>query len=575
MAGKIFINYRRDDERATAARIRDRLAATFGERNVFMDVDNLQPGQRFDRELEVALAQCDVFIAVIGNQWANILAERQTAHERDFVVDEITAAIARGIPVIPVLVDGAPLPQAEALPEAIAALPFYQTLEVKHESFGRDVEALIAAIRAGRKAAPSGQGRPRRKAVVAALVAVVIAAGIGGYLFYERLEAERQRVQAIADEQAKRIARLARVAEEAKLRDETERRRKEAERRRIEEEKRHKAMQRQQAGDEAWRAATRKPATIEKLDGYLAKYPKGRHAENARERIAQIRRNEGRIRVLVGMTGSEQARWLKPGAGKSEWFKDCSNCPEMVVAPAGSFMMGSLSNEAGRSDWEGPLHKVSIPRPIAVGKFEVTFGQFDWFVRATGRSAGECWTYKFGWKALRGQTYRNPGFPVDDRQPVVCVNWNDATAFVAWLSEYTGKPYRLLTEAEWEYVARAGSTSAYWWGQEIGQGLTNCDGCGSRWDAKQTAVVGSFSANAFGIHDIHGNVSEWVQDCWNGSYVGAPSSSKPWTKGDCDRRVIRGGHYGSGRIDLRSADRARNSTENRYKYFGFRVARTL
>ena len=236
MGGKVFISYRRDDERATAARIRDRLAASFGERNVFMDVDNLQPGQRFDKELETALTQCDVFIAVIGNQWANILAVRQAADERDFVVDEIAAAIERGIPVIPVLVDSASLPQAEALRTSIAFLPLHQVHEVKHESFGRDVEALVFAIRAGRKMFGVGRGPRRRNTIVAALVAVaMIVGGIGVYFAYERLDAERQRVQDLADARAELIARTAREADEARLRAKTDLRKLfEAERRRWE-----------------------------------------------------------------------------------------------------------------------------------------------------------------------------------------------------------------------------------------------------------------------------------------------------------------------------------------------------
>ena len=534
MAGKIFINYRRDDERATAARIRDRLANTFGERNVFMDVDNLQPGQRFDKELEMALTQCDVFIAVIGTQWANLLAERQATSEHDFVVDEIAAAIARQIPVIPVLVDGAPLPPAEVLPPPIAALPLHQTHEVKHESFGRDIEALIAAIRAGRKPVQGGQGRSRRKATVATLlVAIVIAGGVGGYFVYRQLEAERQRVQALADERAKRIAHMKREAEEGRRkaeadeerRAEAERKRKEAERKRLEAEKRRKA-----------------------------------EAERKRAEKEARRRAEGRIKVLVGLPGREQARWLKPGAGKTEWFKDCLHCPDLVVAPAGNFQMGSNHGEKH----EKPVHTVTITSPFAVGRFEVTFAEWDACLAAGGckHNPGDQ-----GWG--RG------------RRPVINVSREDAKEYVAWLSGMTGKQYRLLSEAEWEYVARAGSTSPFWWGKSISTGQANYDGNfthggGPKGEFRQrTVIVDRFAPNPWGVYQVHGNVMEWVADCWNKSYIGAPTDGSPWTSGECHHPVSRDGGFGHPPALLRSASRSWHITESGSNIMGFRVARTL
>ena len=138
-----------------------------------------------------------------------------------------------------------------------------------------------------------------------------------------------------------------------------------------------------------------------------------------------------------------------------------------------------------------------------------------------------------------------------------------------------GGSYRLLSEAEWEYVARAGTTTAYWWGNDIGRDRANCNGCGSRWDNRQTAPVGSFTANPFGLYDVHGNVYESVEDCWNRSYEGAPTDGSAWTSGDCGRRVLRGGSwYGYPRF-LRSALRLRHTSGDRISIAGFRVARTL
>ncbi len=240
-------------------------------------------------------------------------------------------------------------------------------------------------------------------------------------------------------------------------------------------------------------------------------------------------------------------------------FKDCDVCPEMVVVPAGTFQMGtSPSYEGFRNDNEAPVHQVTIPRAFAVGKYEVTFAEWDACV-----AGGGC-----------------EGYRPDDRgwgrgsRPVIKVSWQDANAYAAWLSRKTGKAYRLLSEAEWEYAARAGTTTARHWGDEIGVGRANCDGCGSRWDNEETAPVGSFQANAFGLHDMLGNVFEWVADCWNGSYAGAPSDGSAWTSGDCDERVRRGGTWTLGPVFLRAGHRGRSEPDIRPSFFGFRVART-
>ena len=159
---------------------------------------------------------------------------------------------------------------------------------------------------------------------------------------------------------------------------------------------------------------------------------------------------------------------------------------------------------------------------------------------------------------------------------MVDVSWHDAKAYVEWLSRKTGKRYRLLSEGEWEYVARAGTETAFWWGDEMGSGRANCDGCGSRWDGRQTAPAGSFRANGFGLHDVHGNVWEWVEDCWHGDYGGAPTDGSAWTSGGvCGKRVLRGGSWFNKPRNLRSANRNWYSAGFRISYLGFRIARTL
>ena len=212
------------------------------------------------------------------------------------------------------------------------------------------------------------------------------------------------------------------------------------------------------------------------------------------------------------------------------------------MVPAGSFMMGSSSHEEGRDDDEGPVHRVTIPAPFAVGRYEVTRGEFARFVEAAGHSTGNsCHTYEDGgWKDRSGRNWRNPGYRQDNREPVVCVNWEDARAYVNWLSRETGKPYRLPSEAEWEYSARAGTTGPFHFGATISTDQANYDGnyiYGSGREGvyrKKTVPVGSFPANGFGLHAVHGNVWEWVEDCWHASYRGAPSDGSAWvTGGDC------------------------------------------
>ncbi len=265
-------------------------------------------------------------------------------------------------------------------------------------------------------------------------------------------------------------------------------------------------------------------------------------------------------------------------------FRDCEECPEMVVMPAGSFLMGSPSAEEDRAEDEGPQHRVEIARLFAVGKYAVTRGEFSRFVSATGHATGNaCRTHEDGeWMERSGRNWRSPGFSQSERDPVVCVSWGDAQAYVEWLSRKTGKSYRLLSEAEWEYAARAGTTTPFHTGATISTEEANYNGdytygTGRKGVSRgQTVAVGMFPANAFGLHDVHGNVWEWVEDCGHAGYAGAPVDGSAWTEsGECDMRLMRGGSWYSRPWYLRSADRLRNNSTNRSYSVGFRVARTL
>ena len=231
--------------------------------------------------------------------------------------------------------------------------------------------------------------------------------------------------------------------------------------------------------------------------------------------------------------------------------------PEMVVIPAGSFWMGCVSGIDCSNAYK-PVHEVKIDS-FALSKYEVTFEEYDRFTDATGRAQAA----DAGWG--RG------------RRPVINVSWYDAVAYAAWLSDQTGKTYRLPSEAEWEYAARAGTMTQYSWGNDIGTNRANCAGCGSQWDRTKTAPVGSFEANGWGLHDMQGNVWEWVRDCWNDNYEGAPADGSAWLSGDCSRHVRRGGSWNNEPWFLRSANRGRYgyTPRDRFYTYGFRIVRSF
>jgi formylglycine-generating enzyme required for sulfatase activity len=235
-------------------------------------------------------------------------------------------------------------------------------------------------------------------------------------------------------------------------------------------------------------------------------------------------------------------------------FRDCPTCPEMVDVPAGQITMGSPAEEQERSSDETQV-RVSIARPFAVGKFAVTFDEWDACV-----AGGGCNGYRpsdQGWGRRK--------------QPVIRVNRLDAKGYVLWLSKKTGKTYRLPSEAEREYVARAGTTTPFWWGSTISTAQANYNSKSST----KTMPVDSFKPNPWGLHNVHGNVWEWTEDCWNNTNAGNPGDGNARTSGDCNRRVVRGGSWRNHLLNLRSANRFGVTSDFRYDDQGFRLARTL
>jgi formylglycine-generating enzyme required for sulfatase activity len=251
----------------------------------------------------------------------------------------------------------------------------------------------------------------------------------------------------------------------------------------------------------------------------------------------------------------------KPG----DEFKECPACPRMVVMPSGAFVMGSPDDEPLRDSDEGPQHWVTIRRLFAVGKFTITFDEWD-----VCKADGGC--------------NREP--PEDEgwgrgMRPVIHVNWTDAKAYVTWLSRKTGKAYRLLSEAEREYVTRAGTKTPFWFGKSISLDQANFGGIDAYTDStsgfrKQSVPVDSFQSNPWGLYQVHGNIREWTEDCYNDSYQGAPRDGSPWLRGNCNQRVLRNGSWINKSALLRSAFRGTISTNEVHSAtIGFRVARTL
>jgi formylglycine-generating enzyme required for sulfatase activity len=229
-------------------------------------------------------------------------------------------------------------------------------------------------------------------------------------------------------------------------------------------------------------------------------------------------------------------------------FRDCQHCPEMVRLPGGSFRMGSSDDPS-----EMPIHQVRI-EAFALGRYPVTVGEW-----------GQCVAAKACTVALQG----------DDSAPARNLSWADAKQYVDWLARSTGQPYRLPSEAEWEYAARAGTNTRYWWGEKVAPRMANCKGCGDPYDSRQPVPVGSFSPNPFGLFDLAGGVAQWVADCWQSDYQGAPADGSPRTSPNCRENVLRGGSWRSDASYVRSASRAHYDTGVRYPAHGFRVARSL
>jgi formylglycine-generating enzyme required for sulfatase activity len=506
---KIAISYRRTDS-DIAGRIFDRLVQRYGKDSVFRDIDNIPFGIDFREGVNDALRGTDALIAIVGPNWRG-RGERGKARINDAndpVRIEVETALQRNILVIPALVGGARMPEPTDLPDSLQDFSFCNAANIDS---GRNFDTDVERLMRSMDRLLAGKETRGEEATA---TATGIASLIGSWKRIVGKERVAERVKAPLHRMALIGIWLGVVA----------------------------------IGTVGIWAVFRLPTSI---------------LPAADDVPTPVRELAGEVPL-----SPERERALKP----KDAFRECATCREMVVVSAGSFTMGSPLSEAGRSDNEGPPHVVTFARPFAVGRFAVTFDEWDACV-----ADGGCNGYKpsdQGWG--RGQ------------RPVTNVSWDDAKKYAAWLSRKTGKTYRLLSEAEREYVTRAGTTTPFWWGSSISKNQANYDYSYSYGDAESESLpklqgkmeagpVDSFQPNPWGLYQVHGNVWEWVEDCWNESYQDAPSDGSVWTSsGDCRRRVLRGGSWSSYPQHLRSASRqGRDRTDLRDRHTGFRVGRTL
>jgi formylglycine-generating enzyme required for sulfatase activity len=282
---------------------------------------------------------------------------------------------------------------------------------------------------------------------------------------------------------------------------------------------------------------------------YLDSYPGGQFLADAQARLAQLQAKKAEPLTRSAMiTPSGTAL---QSASPATLIRDCPLCPEMVPIPAGDFEMGATNG----SPFERPVHHVSIRKPFYIGRREVTFDEWD-----ACANEGGC-----PYRPAAGDSGRG-------LRPVTDVDWNDAKAYLTWLSAKTGHTYRLPTEAEWEFAARAGSTTAYLWGSSFEKDRANCVDCNTIALGK-AVESGTFGANGFGLFDMAGNAAEWVEDCWNETYNGAPADGSAWNKPNCRERVLRGGSFNSDKRYVRSSARFKYDYDVRYYANGFRAVR--
>ena len=639
---KIFISYRREDSKHAVGRLHTTLKRHVRnpKRDIFMDITNIPRGVDFVEYLDAQVAQCDVMLAVIGRDWLSArdpkAGGRRLDDPTDFVRIEIASALKRGIPVVPVVLDATPLPRVEELPGDLKPLARRNGERLEHESFDSDVERLIRNLPGKPKPAPRPAPivdavlNPRAvasKGNSAVWIAPVIALGllvIGGSAWWAMTNGGAQSSPGEAGGGGHEVAGggsldvdtplvapaasspVAETAPSVSLRDTPppaspveDVAAKPPALSALDDEYTVKAGAAVSFNPESNDGpASQKPLKIVEIDGKPVSVGQivsllGGHKVRLNASSLQftaggaagqvnfsytvkgkdggVAQGQASVRVMPAATSAAPVPGLDavatppvtPSSRRAgETFSNCAGCPQMVMIPAGSFMMGSPAGEYDRSADERPQRRVTVPA-FAAGKYEVTWEEYDRCV-----AAGSC------------AAAADQGFGKGSR-PVINVSWDDAKMYVAWLNKVSRSSYRLLSEAEWEYAARAGTTTIFSFGNTISTSQANYNGSHpSGWGAKElfrktTTPSFSFQPNAFGLHNMHGNVSEWVEDCYGPYSAEHPSNGAAFIEDPCLLRVIRGGSWYSLPQELRSATRDGGGVTGRGSTVGFRIARTL
>jgi formylglycine-generating enzyme required for sulfatase activity len=478
---KIIISYRRSDSDVFAGRVRDRIAGDFGEDSVFIDVDDIPFGKDFRVYIQEALAKAAAVVVVVGPRWIGTGkgGRSRIMDDTDPVRIEVETALSKGIPIIPILVGQAIMPKPGQLPESLQNFAFINAARVDTgRDFHRDLNRVVASINTILDRPKDLVEAATLSSAFAAESATATAAGHDAERKGPEVQAKESRKSIeIEARSLKRLAGVGSITVAVLL-----------------------------VGIGTWLAASQR---WEETPGTMKS---------------------------VAVTGAPRA-----ATSSLQSFKDCEDCPVMLVVPAGSFMMGSPDSELGRSPGvrEGPQQKITFARQFAVAKFPVTFDEWDRCV-----ADGGCNGYKpFDEEWGRG------------RRPIIHVSPYDAKAYASWLSLKTGHTYRLLSEAEREYITRAGTTTAFWWGSSITPEQANYNS-----SRRMTLPVDSFMPNPWGFYQVHGNVWDWMQDCWNDSLAGIPEDGLARLTGDCSRQSLRGGAWTKWPEGLRSAFREWSGT---------------
>ena len=643
---RIFISYRREDTKYPAHLLYERLAAEFGEDRVFMDISDIPFGVNFREHIRAQMRDSAICLALIGPQWLHSLQQRAD-DPRDFVRIELELAHELGVRVIPVTFDDAVIPQQEELPASLRPL---QLAEINSQPVrgGADLKPDLDRLVAGLNTllefaspavgvvadAPLSKDPPGRLRWPAILVAAVGLALVGWWLLAPGLA-----VNWFEPESAVTTHRLELALNVATADVEIDGQ-PHGEAREFELASGTYRIVVRASGYETYETVA-EVTEDQRLNIDLVEQPQaltrtltlrsnvhddrvfvdGRELGSTKLEVQlpdgeyEIRiekagyrpyreivelREDTTIRAELRRVRSEAAPPTAPDHAVGDVFRDRLESggegPPLVALPAGRYFMGSPQGEVGRADTEGPRQAVDVPS-FAIGEREITRGEFARFTEATGyrtsaERSGSCeLSVDFEYVAVEGGSWRNPGYRQSDAHPAVCLTKGDAEAYIDWLAQQTGEAYRLPSEAEWEYAARAGTQTSRWWGNAEDAACRHANvldsdaqagmfvaahGCGD--GSAKAAPVGSYDANGFGLHDMLGNVWEWTADCWQADYAGAPvdgSARRSPDDANCAQGVVRGGGWESTPHYVRAATRLARPPDVARSAAGFRVARSL